>query len=273
MPPKTAPRNLPPPAARDPALRFAALRSIAALMLREMSTRFGRTPGGFIWMLIQPVAVIVLLAIGFSLLQTNPPLGTSFLLFKATGYMTLVQFRQISTMVGHALPFSRPLLDYPGVLWIDAVLARFLLNALTTVLVTWIVLQGMILYEGLSPALRWPLILQATVLSLALAAGVGCLNAVLFLRFEVWVQAWNILTAPLFIVSGVILLYEDMPGPAQDILWWNPVLHVTGLMRSGFYSTYTPAYVSVTYVLAWALVPMALGLVLLRRWHRVLLER
>jgi capsular polysaccharide transport system permease protein len=267
------PPAAPPPAARRPPLRHAALRSIAALMLREMSTRFGRTPGGYIWILVQPLAVIILLALGFSLLQTNPPLGTSFLLFKATGYMILVHFRQITTMVGHSLQFSRPLLDYPGVLWIDAVLARFLINALTTVLVTWIVLQGMILYEGLTPTLRWPLILQAMGLSLGLAAGIGCLNAVLFLRFEVWVQAWNILTAPLFIVSGVILLYEDMPAAAQELLWWNPVMHVTGLMRAGFYSTYTPAYVSVPFVLACALVPMALGLLLLRRWHRVLLER
>lgn len=253
--------------------RFAAARAILALMLREMSTRFGRTPGGYLWMVVQPVAVIALLSAGFSLLQQNPSLGTSFLLFKATGYMILVHFRQITHHVGFALQFSRPLLDYPGVTWIDALLARFLINALTNVLVTWIVLAGVIAWEGVVLVLRWPLILQAMGLSLLLAAGVGCLNAVLFMRFEVWQQAWNILTAPLFIVSGVLLTYEAMPRLAQELLWWNPVLHVTGLMRAGFYVTYAPSYVSVPYVLAWALVPMALGLLMLRRWHRVLLER
>ena len=31
---------------------FASLRSILALMLREMSTRYGRTPGGYIWAIV-----------------------------------------------------------------------------------------------------------------------------------------------------------------------------------------------------------------------------
>lgn len=88
-----------------------------------------------------------------------------------------------------------------------------------------------------------------------------------------WSNLWGMLTAPLMLISGVLILYEDTPRFAQDILWYNPVMHLTGLMREGFYSTYTPTYISVPYVLAWTLIPMALGLLLLRRFHRVLLER
>jgi capsular polysaccharide transport system permease protein len=262
-----------PPAPSRPDRRFAASRSILALMLREMSTRYGRTPGGYAWALVQPTLVIVLLAVGFSVLQSNPALGTSFLLLKASGFLIMVQFRQITQTVGNALPFSRGLLEYPGVVWIDALLARFILNALTTLLVTVILLAGIIAWEGIRPVLRWALILEATGLSLLLAAGIGCINAVLFLRFEIWQQTWSILTAPLFIVSGVLILYEDLPRVAQDVLWWNPLMHVTGLMRAGFYPTYNPGYVSTPYVLVCSLFPMGLGLVLLRRWHRVLLER
>ncbi|MEL6475009.1 MAG: sugar ABC transporter permease, partial [Pseudomonadota bacterium] len=29
--------------------RFASLRSIIALMLREMATSYGRSPGGYLW--------------------------------------------------------------------------------------------------------------------------------------------------------------------------------------------------------------------------------
>jgi capsular polysaccharide transport system permease protein len=244
-----------------------------ALMLREMSTRFGRTPGGYAWVIIQPLAVIVILAIAFSVMLRTPSLGTSFLLFKATGFMVLAQFRQIAHMVGASLNFSKALLEYPGVLWIDAIVARFILNGLVIILVTWIILQGIVLYEGLTLVLDWAAILSAIALSLLLGLGVGCLNCFLFLRFDVWQQAWAILTAPLFIISGVILLYEDLPKAVQGILWYNPLYHTTGLMRQGFYSTYTPTYISVTYVVFCALIPMVLGLLLLRRFHRELLER
>jgi capsular polysaccharide transport system permease protein len=253
--------------------RFAAGRSILALMLREMSTRFGRTPGGYAWVLIQPLAIIIILSLAFSLLQSSPSLGTSFLLFKATGFMILSQFRTLSQLIGGSLGFSRALLEYPGVVWIDAILARFVLNALVVILTTWIILQGTLIYEGLSPVLDWSAILTAMGLSLLLGLGVGCLNCYLFQRFDVWQQAWGIITSPLFIISGVIMLYEDLPQSVQGVLWYNPIYHLTGLMRQGFYSTYTPSYISVIYVLFCALIPMVLGLLLLRRYHRELMER
>ncbi|MEP1945520.1 MAG: hypothetical protein ABJJ20_01770, partial [Lentilitoribacter sp.] len=69
------------------------------------------------------------------------------------------------------------------------------------------------------------------------------------------------------IASGVIFIYEDMPPLAQDILWWNPVLHGTGLVRSGFYPTYHPSYVSLEYAFAVALILMAIGLFFLRAYQ------
>lgn len=274
---KTLPPGKAPPghnlgARRGVDRRFAALRSIMALTLREMSTRFGRTPGGYIWTILQPTGVIILLAIAFAILKKNPSLGNSFLLFKATGFMFLLQFRQLSQMVGESLRFSRPLLDYPGVSWIDAVIARFLLNSLVLLLTSWLILSGIVLYEGISLVLDWRPILLATALSLVLGLGVGCLNCFLFMRFPIWLQAWSILTAPLVLVSGVLLLFEELPRNVQPILWLNPIYHITGLVREGFYSTYNPTYISVSYVLACGLVPMVLGLLLLRRFHRPLLE-
>lgn len=263
----------PPQPPRRTVRSHAALRAITAMMLREMGTRFGRTPGGYIWILVQPLGMIILLAFAWSLLQKNPSLGTSFILFKATGFLILTMFRTISQTTGMALKFSRNLLDYPGVNWIDAVLARFFLNALAITLVTVIILTGVVVYEGLRPVLVWPKILTSVALSLMLGFGVGCLNVVLFLRFDFWTQTWAILTAPLLLVSGVLILYEDLPRFAQQILWYNPIYHLTGMMRDGFYSTYNPTYISVPYVLAWVLVPMVMGLLLLRRFHRYLLQR
>jgi len=47
-----------------------------------------------------------------------------------------------------------------------------------------------------------------------------------------------------------------MPSAVQNILWWNPLLHASGVMRTGFYPTYDAAYVSYGYTYG-----LALGLI------------
>ena len=251
----------------------ARVRVIVALMLREMSTRYGRTPGGYAWAIAEPLGMIIVLGMAFALLANAPSLGTSFLLFKATGYMILQVFTVLGGNVGNALTFSRPLLLYPRVTWVDAIAGRFILNLMVVVVVTILIIWAIVLYDGLTLMLDWGPIMMAMGMAGLLGLGLGCLNCYLFMRFPVWNQLWRILTQPLFLISGVIFLYEDMPIFAQQWSWYNPLLHLTGLMREGFYPLYRPSYISLAYVGVWILVPMGLGLLLLRRHHRELLNR
>lgn len=255
-----------------PSVAVASLRAISALMLREMSTRYGRTPGGYVWAILEPLGMIIVLGFAFSLIASAPVLGTSFLLFKATGFMILQIFTVLGGQVGNALTFSKPLLRYPRVTWMDAILARFLLNTTVVFMATFLILAGIIFYESLTIMISWGPVLLAISLTAAFGLGVGCLNAYLFMRFPAWQQIWSILTRPLFIISGVLILYEDFPPIGQEYLWYNPLLHLTGLMREGFYPMYRPDYISLVFVAFCILIPMALGLLLLRRYHRELLE-
>ena len=77
---------------------------------------------------------------------------------------------------------------------------------------------------------------------------------------------------PLFIISGVFFLFSDLPALARDVLWYNPLIHTIGLMRVGFFATYKGDYISVIYVLVIASVTFVLGLLLLWRNHRRLME-
>lgn len=253
--------------------KTSAPRSIAALMLREMTARFGRKPGSYVWAVLQPLAIIMILGYGWSLLMRTPSLGTSFLLYKATALLLLQIFRNTATLVGKGLNFSRSLLAYPGVTWIDALLARFILNALIGVIVAWIILAGIIFFEDVRNVLDWSKIILAVTLTCLFGLGFGVLNCFLFERFVIYENLWSIMTAPLMIISGVIIHYEHMPYQAQQVLWYNPLLHLTGLLRDGIYPTYRPEYISLPYIMLWVLVPMVLGLLLVRRHHRDLINR
>ncbi|MCX7288621.1 MAG: hypothetical protein NTW20_13985 [Rhodobacterales bacterium] len=70
---------------------FRTSRSVVALMLREMSTTYGRSPGGYLWVILEPVGGIALLSLvlTFGLRVKSPGLGINFPLFYATGVLCI----------------------------------------------------------------------------------------------------------------------------------------------------------------------------------------
>ena len=208
-------------------------------MLREMSTSYGRTPGGYIWAVLEPLTAILFLSLGFSLIIRTPSLGTSFLLFYATGYLPFDLYMQVSNTCARALGFSKPLLKYPAVTWLDAIFARFILNSLTSIFVMLILLAGTLMITDSRTVLDMPPVIEAVAMAMLLGLGVGTLNCALIGLYPLWSVTWGILTKPLFLASGIFFLYDDLPPLGQDLLWYNPLMHITGLMRSGFYPSYT----------------------------------
>ncbi|WOI58380.1 ABC transporter permease [Palleronia sp. LCG004] len=251
---------------------FPAMRSVMALVLREMSSRYGRSPGGYLWAIMEPLGGILVLSIGFSLLVRTPSLGNSFLLFYATGYLPFQIYMSVSNAVARSVSYSRALLFYPAVTWLDAMIARTVLNSLTGLLVTYILLTGIFVMTETRTVIALGPVALSLALAIALGAGVGAFNCVISGLFKAWEQIWSIAMRPIFIVSGVFFLYEDMPPNVAAILWWNPLLHITGLMRRGIYATYRADYVSITYVLAVSLGALAMGLLLMGRFHRKILN-
>ena len=248
--------------------RFATLRAVLALMLREMATSYGRSPGGYLWAVLEPVGGIAILTLIFSFGFSAPSLGTNFPIFYATGLLPFMMFNSVCNRVSTALLFSKSLLAYPAVTFVDALLARFLVNTVTQAMVAYVVFGGILMMYDTRTLPAPLLIAQSLGLTAALALGVGTLNAYLIARFAVWQVIWSILTRPLFLISGIFFLFNAMPHPMRDVIWFNPLVHVVGIMRAGFYPTYNAQYTSTTYVLMVSLVTFAVGLMLLRRSHR-----
>ncbi len=248
-------------------------RSVAALVLREMATTYGRSPGGYLWAVLEPVAAIALLSFAFSLAFHAPSLGTSFPLFYATAYLPYMLFHDVSAKTAQAIRFSRPLLNFNAVSWIDVLLARFALNLFTHLVVGTLVIGSMLWMFETRAAPDMAVVCAAVAMAASLALGVGALNAFLFLAFPAWERLWTIVTRPLFIISGVFFLFEDVPAELRDILWFNPLFHVTGLMRAGSYPNYEASYVAGSFVFGVALAFLALGLLLFARLSDGLLQK
>lgn len=259
--------------ARPQRRSYARLRTVVALMLREMSSRYGRTPGGYIWAVLEPLGMILVISFGFALLLRSPPLGNSFILFYATGYLPFSLFLRCSSAVMNSINFSRNLLRYPVVSWIDAVAARAILNILTDTLVAYLLMISILSLVDSRVVIEFQPIVLSFVMAALLAIGVGALNCAIIGFYPIWQQIWAIITRPLFLASGVIVIYRDLPPLAQDILWWNPLFHVVSISRTGYFPMYDPQFVSPLFVLTVGLVLTAFGLLLLRRHHLHIISR
>ncbi len=264
---------LPSEGVRLPARRkMASTRAMMALILREMSTAYGRSPGGYVWTILEPVGGLLLLSLVFSFLLRTPPLGTSFLVFYATGMLPYIGYNSLSNKTAMAIRFSKPLLAYPSVTYVDAIVARIILETMTQLIVGLIIFTAALMWTGEAVSLNFRAISLAVAMTLALGVGVGLLNSFLNSMFPVWATLWAVLNRPMFLISGIFFLVDPLPEQYRTILLYNPLVHVISMMRSGFYATYDAPYASPLYVFAFAIIPAVLGMLLLHRYHKDILE-
>jgi capsular polysaccharide transport system permease protein len=242
-----------------------SIPTIWALISREMSTNYGKTPGGYIWAILEPAAGIALMTFFFSIAFRNPQIGISFPLFYATGMLPFTIYRDLSSKISKSLEFSSKLLIYPAVTFMDALLARLLLNVLTHVVICLIILGAILIFMETRAQLdvRW--LFLAILASICVAFAVGTFNCIVFMKFPVWEQIWGIANRPMFMISTVFFLYDSTPEPFKSMLWYNPLIHIVGLMRRGIYPSYDAQYVSLTYLFAPPLIVTTFSLLLLRR--------
>ena len=247
-------------------------RAIVALLLREMTASYGRNPGGYLWAIIEPVAALALLTAVFSMFFRTPALGDNFPLFYATGYLPFMMYNDVSSKVAQSIRYSRQLLFYPPVNFLHAIIARAIINLITHIVIFILIITVIKYMYDLSLDLNYLNIIIALCMTASLALGLGCFNCFLATRFPVWERIWAIANRPAFIISGIFFIIDDIPEPFKSYLWFNPLIHVVGKMRSGFYPYYEANYVSYLFVFLISLFLFFIGLILLSRQHRFLLN-
>lgn len=254
-------------------VRFQKGRVIAALILREMSARFGRSWGGYFWAVAEPAGGIILLSMVFSYALHRPPLGNSFMVFYATGIIPFSMYNAIASHSAAAVQSNKGLLTYPVVSALDTVLSRLLLETLNFVMIAAVLFPIIIYFDHAIVSLRPESIALAMLMAASVGLGVGTLNAVIYGFFPTWKNIWAVLTRPLFIISGVMFTFGMIPEPARSWMWFNPLVHIIGQMRMGFYGTYDGDYISHAYVFGISFSLFVVGGYLLRRHEGTLVER
>jgi capsular polysaccharide transport system permease protein len=237
-------------------------RVVASLIIREMNTRYGNKIGGYIWAIVDPLAYIVFLSFIRRSLSATPPLGGSVALFISTGYLGFLFYVNLSSYVSSAVKSNKALMNYPRVAPFDAIVSRVVLQFSTTAVVTALTLFT--LAEGLGglPSVDWPTIIEAAVSTSMIAIGIGLINAGLFVRWPWYEEVFGIVNRPLFILSGVFMLPDELPHPYSDYFLMNPLVHCVIWFRTGFYPEYRAYGLDKGYVVETAVMLVFVGMMI-----------
>lgn len=250
------------------------LRVLAALVRRETRSHFGESRLGYLWAVIEPALhLFVYMTLFTYILQRHNPVGGSMPLFIATGLVAYFLYYKLATYVASSVVSNKALLNLPLVKPLDVLMARAILEATTYVFVGSIILFSLYL-AGVSQAVpRDPLgLLQAIAGIVTLGFGIGMINAVMREFVPNWMTLFGFLLAPLYLLSGIFFVIDQVPEPVRGYLLYNPMVHFIIWFRSGFYPEYSHSYLDRSYALQWSVAALVLGLVLVRVARRKLLE-
>lgn len=249
------------------------LRVVSALLIREMASRYGNKPGGYIWAILDPAAHIAFLSVIFMAVTHAPLLGTNFPLFFATGYIAFQYYQSTAGFLNGAIKANQALLSYPNVAPIDTIAARYILQLCTTTFVSVIVFSTIFIISGDRPEITWQYLIEAAFVASILATGIAMFNNVFFTLFPAYEQIYGMVTRPLFMVSGVFFLPDSIPHPFKDYVLLNPIAHVLMLFRKGFYPQYRAIGLDTNFLYAVAICTFFIGLIAFSSSKTVLRQR
>jgi len=211
---------------------------VLALFLRELKTRFGAHRFGYAWMLLEPMAHVIVLGLIFSYLRGRSLFGIDYPVFLATGIVPFLMFKNIALRVMDGVDANRALFAYRQIRPMDTFIARALLDAFLSLTVFALILVGMA-WIGLDVPFRDPfLVILVMALLVFMGLGLGMIFCVVAHYLPEFKTMIRIAFMPLYFVSGVIFPISMLPPELLPILTWNPLVHAIEMMRGAFFGQY-----------------------------------
>ncbi|RQO72817.1 polysialic acid transporter [Aquitalea sp. FJL05] len=228
-------------------------RTVLALFLREIKTRFGKYRLGYLWCLLEPLAHISILLLLFGYIMHRSIPSIPFPLFLLCGVLPFLMFNQIVSRSLNALDANQGLLSYRPVQAIDLILARTLLEGVIGTAVFLLLLLGLAL-AGQTIALdQLPALCGYWMLLLLFSFSLGLLFMLLGHAYPESEKLIPLLLKPLYFLSGVMFPLALVPARYQTYLLWNPLAHALELIRHALVASYPADHVHGSYLLLWTL--------------------
>jgi capsular polysaccharide transport system permease protein len=251
----------------------AQWRILVALMLHDLKSRFGGNQFGFLAMAVGwPLSHILVLLLIYAGVGRTAPYGDSVALWFATGVVPFMAFQYMSRFIMLGIVTNRQLLSFPVVKVTDLLFARAIVEVLNAGLIVLIVFA---IFGALGIDFMPRDVVQASLALLAmmfLGVGFGVVNAIIAAAFPLWIMGSILFTVILWLGSGVAFVPDALPEAFRRPLSYLPPLHGVEWMRSAYYEGYGADILDKTYLIAFSMVTLFVGLALERLMRGKMLQ-
>lgn len=220
---------------------------IVAIVIKEIKVRFGTKKLSYIWIIIEPLLqMLPLFAIRMALKPWNP---YELMMFLLTGIVIVRFFIGNAQKIKNCISASKSLLAYHNVKPFDIALSRLVLEViLTFTIFTLIFAIVIILFDYEIKNRDFPLSIFAILFYFVLTFSWGVIFMITSSRMTFLDNFIGIFCRMLYFISGVFFSVKDLPPKAQELILYNPILHVVEIQRYNLLSDHNFNYGSISYI-------------------------
>jgi ABC-type polysaccharide/polyol phosphate export permease len=190
------------------------------LVRTDFKTRYRPTIGGFVWALLKPLAMFVVLLAVFSLVFNSEPQYRLNLIIGLVLWDFFVETTRVGLISIQLKGFVLSKARFPA--WILVVTSAA--NAVLTLLVFCVVIIGFLIASGRPPSpAAVGLFALYLVHFLLITLGFSLAASVLFLRYRDLNQVWEVVTQAGFFVAPIIYPLSVLPERVHAFIYlWPP---------------------------------------------------
>jgi len=223
-------------------------RVLAALLVRELLTRYGRHNIGFLWLFVEPMLFTLGVTALWTFVRAAHWSNLPIVAFAVTGYSSVLLWRNMPGRCIGAIEPNLALMYHRNVRTLDIFAARILVEAIggTT---SFVVLAVAFVSIGW---MDWPEDLLKVALGWVLLIWFGASLAVLLgslaVRYELVEKIWHPTAYLTFPLSGAVFMVEWLPPAAREPILYVPMVHCVELLREGYFGSAVRAHYDIGYV-------------------------
>jgi capsular polysaccharide transport system permease protein len=247
--------------------------AIGAILLRDIKQRAGRYYTGFLMILLMPLVHLLIVVMAFHIFGRLAPQGTDQVVYFGLSVLPFVVYAYLSRQIVISLAENRPLLYFNRVKIFDILLSRGILEAAGSVVVFFILVCILAVYSTDFSPRDWPGIVFAVAATIYFSFSFGVANALIACVLPVWYLLFGLSMPVFWLASGIIFFPTAIPDPYDRWLALNPLLQCIEWIRYAYYEDYPDKLLNIPYLITFATVCLAVGLIAERLARRVLLSK
>lgn len=224
-------------------------RVIGALVMREMTTRYGRQGLGFAWVIGEPLIFCFGVLILWTATKPAYEHGLKLGPFVMTGYMCLILIRHFISLLASAVQANLGLMYHRQVAPLHLLLSRALLELGGATAAFFIVYCILLALKQVGLPHDYLMLYSGWLLLAWTALGFALVMTGLAMRYELMERLIPVISYVLIPISGAFYMVSWLPPSAREYIMWIPFVHGIEMVRAGVFGEFVATYYNPGYAL------------------------